>query len=147
MNTFIPFLIFFFQELMHYNPYKQSSYSSTFSIPIHMVGFIVGKNGGYIKQIMQLSSTRITIEAPSSTNFDTSKTVIIVGSYEGRQLAQTLIQTKLYEGRLLLRVRRMIYMIMSFFYNFISSIETSESILIPSSLYGRMVFNDGRTCL
>jgi hypothetical protein len=78
---------------------------SMFPIPVHMVGYIVGKNGERIRQIMDASATKISIEGPSSNDVCYSKMSIIVGSAECVQLARTLIEHKLYEGRLMLRVR------------------------------------------
>lgn len=74
-------------------------------IPAHMVGYIVGKNGERIRQIMKTSSTEISIEGPSSITNNCLKIAIIVGLSESVALAQSIIEKKLYSGRLLLRVR------------------------------------------
>jgi rRNA processing protein Krr1/Pno1 len=74
-------------------------------VPAHMVGYIVGKKGDHIRHIMDTSATEISIENASSSSTNASRMAIIVGLPEGVQLARTLIEKKLYEGRLILRVR------------------------------------------
>ena len=69
-----------------------------------MVGYIVGKNGERIREIMDASLAEISIEGPSAINTNYTRIAIITGPTECVRLAQSIIEKRLYSGRLLLRV-------------------------------------------